>query len=166
MLPLAENWRHLYNTVQIISIYRQLAMPPSVVLSTPPPLIAKTRREPTVSQVHEAIALDSFSPPLRLVLNRVQAGFQFPATDYIEEGLDLNDHLVRHCAADQQQSAIRRRLLPSAIGLPSPGRIRPRHQRGQLVYVLQLAHYQMRCAVAPTRLELQRHLPGLSLIHI
>jgi len=57
------------------------------------------------SQVQEAITLDSFSPPLRLVLNRVQAGFQFPATDYIEEGLDLNDHLVHHCAADQQQSA-------------------------------------------------------------
>lgn len=61
------------------------------------------------SQVQEAITLDSFSPPLRLVLNRVQAGFQFPATDYIEEGLDLNDHLVHHCAADQQQSASRSR---------------------------------------------------------
>ena len=74
-------------------------MPPTAVLSMPPPLVAETRREPTVSQVQEAIALVPTSPPLRLVLHRVQAGFPSPATDYIEEGLDLNDYLVRHRAA-------------------------------------------------------------------
>ena len=31
-------------------------MPPTAVLSTPTPLVAETRREPTVSQVQEAIA--------------------------------------------------------------------------------------------------------------
>ena len=74
-------------------------MPPSAVLSTPPPFVTETRLAPTVSQVQEAIALDPTSPPLRLVLHRVQAGFPSPATDYIEEGLDLNDYLVRHRAA-------------------------------------------------------------------
>ena len=74
-------------------------MPPSAVLSTPPPLVAETRLAPTVSQVQVAIALDPTSSPLRLVLHRVQAGFPSPATDYIEEGLDLNDYLVRHRAA-------------------------------------------------------------------
>mgnify|MGYP002662002571 FL=1 len=74
-------------------------MPPSAVRSTPPPFVTETRLAPTVSQVQEAIALDPTSPPLRLVLHRVQAGFPSPATDYIEEGLDLNDYLVRHRAA-------------------------------------------------------------------
>ena len=57
------------------------------------------RPVPTVSQVQEAAALHPASPPLRLVLHRVHAGFPSPATDYIEEGLDLNDYLVRHRAA-------------------------------------------------------------------
>lgn len=74
-------------------------MSPSVLSSTPPPLAATLRPAPTVSQVQEAVALAPASPPLRLVLHRVQAGFPSPATDYIEEGLDLNDYLVRHRAA-------------------------------------------------------------------
>ena len=66
-------------------------MPLSVVLSTSPPLVAEARLAPTLSDVQEGIALNPASPPLRLVLHRVQAGFPSPATDYIEEGLDLND---------------------------------------------------------------------------
>ena len=74
-------------------------MPLSVVLSTSPPLVAEARLAPTLSDVQEGIVLNPTSPPLRLVLHRVQAGFPSPATDYIEEGLDLNDYLVRHRAA-------------------------------------------------------------------
>jgi DNA polymerase V len=32
-------------------------------------------------------------------LTRIPAGFPSPATDYMEEGLDLNEHLIRHKAA-------------------------------------------------------------------
>ena len=42
-----------------------------------------------------------YSMPLLLPLaaHRVPAGFPSPATDYLEDGLDLNDYLVRHPAA-------------------------------------------------------------------
>jgi DNA polymerase V len=36
---------------------------------------------------------------LRLVAQRISAGFPSPAADYIEDGLDLNEYLVRHPAA-------------------------------------------------------------------
>ncbi len=40
-------------------------------------------------------------PPLArpLFLSRVRAGFPSPADDYVEERIDLNDHLVKHPAA-------------------------------------------------------------------
>lgn len=34
-----------------------------------------------------------------LFLSRVRAGFPSPADDYVEERIDLNDHLVKHPAA-------------------------------------------------------------------
>ena len=37
--------------------------------------------------------------PLPLVGNRVTAGFPSPADDYIEDKLDLNEHLVAHPSA-------------------------------------------------------------------
>ena len=42
-----------------------------------------------------------YSMPLLLPLaaHRVAAGFPSPATDYLEDGLDLNDYLVQHPAA-------------------------------------------------------------------
>lgn len=33
---------------------------------------------------------------LRLLSHRISAGFPSPATDYVEEGLDLNEYLVRN----------------------------------------------------------------------
>ena len=36
---------------------------------------------------------------LPLAAHRVPAGFPSPATDYLEDGLDLNDYLVQHPAA-------------------------------------------------------------------
>ncbi|MBU2887515.1 translesion error-prone DNA polymerase V autoproteolytic subunit [Gilvimarinus agarilyticus] len=37
--------------------------------------------------------------PLNLFTHRVRAGFPSPADDYIEQPLDLNEHLIRHPAA-------------------------------------------------------------------
>ena len=37
--------------------------------------------------------------PLHLFTHRVRAGFPSPADDYIEQPLDLNEHLIRHPAA-------------------------------------------------------------------
>ena len=36
---------------------------------------------------------------LPLYLSRVAAGFPSPADDYLDEGLDLNEHLIEHPAA-------------------------------------------------------------------
>lgn len=46
-------------------------------------------------------ALDTASGPLSLPLfaSRVPAGFPSPADDYIDQRLDLNDHLINHPAA-------------------------------------------------------------------
>lgn len=74
-------------------------MPPPAIISTPPTVVAQVGVAQTISQFAATVAHDPTSPPLRLVLYRVQAGFPSPATDYLEEGLDLNDYLVRHRAA-------------------------------------------------------------------
>ena len=37
--------------------------------------------------------------PLPLISARVQAGFPSPADDWLEESLDLNEHLIEHPAA-------------------------------------------------------------------
>lgn len=44
-------------------------------------------------------ALDPAIAPRPLFLSRVPAGFPSPADDYVEERIDLNDHLVKHPAA-------------------------------------------------------------------
>jgi DNA polymerase V len=54
---------------------------------------------PTLDQAVVALSQNppSFTQPL--FLSPVQAGFPSPATDYIEDGLDLNAYLVQHTAA-------------------------------------------------------------------
>lgn len=51
---------------------------------------------PTLSQSPVDVALEPAALPLRLLSHRISAGFPSPATDYLEEGLDLNDYLVRN----------------------------------------------------------------------
>lgn len=43
----------------------------------------------------EAILQTASTIQLRLINHRISAGFPSPATDYAEEGLDLNEYLVR-----------------------------------------------------------------------
>jgi DNA polymerase V len=43
-----------------------------------------------------AMAMEPVALELRLLSHRISAGFPSPATDYVEEGLDLNDYLVRN----------------------------------------------------------------------
>lgn len=66
-----------------------------------PKLTAATVRShrACLAQRWETIAKDMGSPPLRLLLHRMPAGFPSPAADYLEEDLDLNTYLVRHRAA-------------------------------------------------------------------
>ncbi len=42
------------------------------------------------------MALEPAALDLRLLSHRISAGFPSPTTDYAEEGLDLNDYLVRN----------------------------------------------------------------------
>lgn len=70
-------------------------MPPTVI-STHPSSAPNVAAPPTVADVREALSPYPTSAPLRLLLHRIQAGFPSPAADSIEEGLDLNDYLVRN----------------------------------------------------------------------
>lgn len=55
-----------------------------------------TRPAPTLSQSPVDLAHEPDALKLRLFSHRISAGFPSPATDYLEEGLDLNDYLVRN----------------------------------------------------------------------
>ncbi len=50
----------------------------------------------TLNQVPAALLHEQPGNELRLILHRISAGFPSPATDYAEEGLDLNEYLVRN----------------------------------------------------------------------
>jgi DNA polymerase V len=60
------------------------------------PSLNLIRPAPTLSQVPLDLALEPAARELRLLSHRISAGFPSPATDYVEEGLDLNDYLVRN----------------------------------------------------------------------
>ncbi|MDD2535396.1 MAG: S24 family peptidase [Macromonas bipunctata] len=49
-----------------------------------------------MSQVRQDPAQEPAALELRLLSHRISAGFPSPATDYLEEGLDLNEYLVRN----------------------------------------------------------------------
>ncbi len=49
--------------------------------------------------MYSSVAKYSMPLLLPLAAHRVPAGFPSPATDYLEDGLDLNDYLVQHPAA-------------------------------------------------------------------
>lgn len=51
---------------------------------------------PTLSQTEGAVAISPSTHRMRLVCHRISAGFPSPAADYAEDGLDLNDYLVRN----------------------------------------------------------------------
>lgn len=51
---------------------------------------------PTLSQAPEPLATDSPAAEIRLLSHRISAGFPSPASDYVEDGLDLNEYLVRN----------------------------------------------------------------------
>lgn len=55
------------------------------------------KNETTVSEIFTAEDNTEYELPLAEV--SVQAGFPSPAEDYIEQRLDLNDHLIEHPAA-------------------------------------------------------------------
>jgi DNA polymerase V len=42
------------------------------------------------------VAMEPAARELRLLSHRISAGFPSPAADYLEEGLDLNDYLIRN----------------------------------------------------------------------
>ncbi len=53
----------------------------------------------TLTQVPEPPAFFPIRQDLRLLGHRLSAGFPSPAADYAEDGLDLNEYLVRNKAA-------------------------------------------------------------------
>ena len=53
----------------------------------------------TLDQCLVALRLAPLASSSSLFLCLLPAGFPSPATDYIEDGLDLNEYLVRHKAA-------------------------------------------------------------------
>jgi len=59
--------------------------------------IRRWATEPVIEKIHTS---DISAPmELPLVLEPVPAGFPSPADDFIDSGLDLNQHLIRHPAA-------------------------------------------------------------------
>jgi DNA polymerase V len=50
----------------------------------------------TLNQHPNLIANSASCHPLRLICHRISAGFPSPAADYAEDGLDLNEYLVRN----------------------------------------------------------------------
>lgn len=50
----------------------------------------------TLSQAPSSVRFHQSNHPVRLVSFRVSAGFPSPAADYAEDGLDLNEYLVRN----------------------------------------------------------------------
>lgn len=60
------------------------------------PLRFRRRQTPTLSQIPQDVPQEPVAFEIRLLLHRISAGFPSPAADYAEEGLDLNDYLVRN----------------------------------------------------------------------
>lgn len=49
-----------------------------------------------LSQAPSPVAITTAPHRMRLLCHRISAGFPSPAADYAEDGLDLNDYLVRN----------------------------------------------------------------------
>jgi len=60
-------------------------------------LLPMPDRSPTVTDVYRAQS--RWSRSLAIFLSRVPAGFPSPADDYVEQRLDLNEHLIRREAS-------------------------------------------------------------------
>jgi DNA polymerase V len=60
------------------------------------PTLVRRRPSPCLSQTPLEVAQDPVAFEFRLLTHRISAGFPSPAADYAEEGLDLNDYLVRN----------------------------------------------------------------------
>lgn len=60
------------------------------------PTVLTTRPSPTLHQTPNALAQCPQASPVRWIGHRLSAGFPSPAADYAEDGLDLNDYLVRN----------------------------------------------------------------------
>ena len=50
----------------------------------------------TLTQTPVKMPVDTPACEVRLISHRISAGFPSPASDYVEDGLDLNDYLVRN----------------------------------------------------------------------
>lgn len=69
------------------------------MLHAPPLLLSTALITPlNLNQAPEALTCDAVTAPLRSFVFSVPAGFPSPAADYIEDGIDLNEYLVRHAA--------------------------------------------------------------------
>ncbi len=58
--------------------------------------IFRRRPVPSLCQIPLDVAQEPAAFEIRLLLHRISAGFPSPAADYAEEGLDLNNYLVRN----------------------------------------------------------------------
>lgn len=61
-----------------------------------PPFLTPLRSSSNLSQTFLEVAQDALASEIRLLSHRISAGFPSPAADYAEDGLDLNDYLVRN----------------------------------------------------------------------
>lgn len=50
----------------------------------------------TLTQTPVTLPQDAPASEVRLISHRLSAGFPSPASDYVDDGLDLNDYLVRN----------------------------------------------------------------------
>ena len=76
----------------ILVVYTVIRKSKVQAMSVPSPLTLCS----TLSQIPDLVVQQAQLQRLRLVSHRISAGFPSPAADYAEEGLDLNDFLVRN----------------------------------------------------------------------
>lgn len=72
-----------------------LASKPHSVAKSPSISLGNTPSA-SLSQVPGTLSLSASPHRMRLVCHRLSAGFPSPAADYAEDGLDLNEYLVRN----------------------------------------------------------------------
>lgn len=82
---------HSTYTVHINSIFKV-----NISMSSFPSSNESTLASSTLYQVPSQLIQAPVSSRMRLVSHRLSAGFPSPAADYAEDGLDLNEYLVRN----------------------------------------------------------------------
>jgi DNA polymerase V len=113
----------------------------------------------------QPLPLATLAPALRLPLfqSKIQAGFPSPASDYMEDGLDLNDYLVQHKAASflfhVQGDSMRNAGIVNGDKVVVDRSLPPQHNR-IVIAVVDGEYTIKRLFLKPGRIELRSENPA------